>query len=283
MVHSNPSGDPPKCGVHPPMPVDVQREKLDHVDDRMELCFTGPDSAYEFHRYFLTRAFTATPAPEPIQDYTGQPYSANTSGYVPGAPASQVEAEQRTRDMLHSGELPDVNEQYDALLNVPGACDLFNKLSCGATERPADKKCDLSTGMRQDPSPAADRFAVHTPLTRRDDSGQVVPTALLYGHTYEARNGKWRGWGYRHIAAEHGWGPAEQAATEAALALPPLPEGPAGSDPPYTWVYVGPEYEQAGTTCARRVVVASPQAPDLSHEPRAKEILTSYGWDKLAP
>jgi hypothetical protein len=123
-------------------------------------------------------------------------------------------------------------------------------------------------------------WSTHAPFTRRTETGDTVPTALRFGTLRLRRNGRWRGWGYRKVYAEHGWGVDEQVATQQALSTPPQPHGFRGADA-YTNVYVGPDYEQNGTICARIVVVANPQRSSLSHEPHAREIINSYGWDKL--
>jgi hypothetical protein len=79
---------------------------------------------------------------------------------------------------------------------------------------------------------------------------------------------KWAGWGYRTIAAKHGWDTADQLATRQALNLPPV------ENPATTYIYAGPEYPGvAGAVCRRRVVVQT----KLTDGTKASEIITSYG------
>jgi hypothetical protein len=68
------------------------------------------------------------------------------------------------------------------------------------------------------------------------------------------RTGDWGGWGYRHIAAKHGWTSAEVTATrEALLSGTTTPDPIRGVD---RWIYRGPEYlGRNGVRCQRVVVV----------------------------
>ena len=221
--------------------------------------------------YGLQHAFykpeNSFPALSPVEDYSTQAYGRETPDWT-DKPSTQTQAEQRTRDALHSGDYPDLNEWYDFLLERDGSCDPYVPEPCGDTARRSDKACDLNNGLNDDPARGSDRFAVHTPMTRKHDDGSIVSTALRYGHTWND-DGRWKGWGFRHVAAEHGWGPDEQAATELALSLPPTLVVGGG-----TYEYTGPEYQRNGAVCVRRVVVRTSEESD---EPAPREIITSYG------
>lgn len=98
-------------------------------------------------------------------------------------------------------------------------------------------------------------------------------TTLRWGTTAfdpEARN--WDGFGYRHIAAKHGWTAADETATRAALATTPVPIPDRGHD---RWEFTGPDYGgRAGAVCRRVVVVDYDRAPSA---PAPEGIITSYG------
>ena len=79
---------------------------------------------------------------------------------------------------------------------------------------------------------------------------------------------QWKGWGWRHIQAAHGWSAADDAATREALSLPMQYQQTTTSA-----VHLGPEYVQNGATCRRRVVVEYEQHPG---EPEPRGIITSY-------
>jgi hypothetical protein len=82
----------------------------------------------------------------------------------------------------------------------------------------------------------------------------------------------WDGWGFRHIAAKHGWNADDIAQTQAALLLLPTPAGWAGGK--YYW---GPPRRVGSFVCVRKVVVDTNTftMPDGSGE-LAKGIVTSY-------
>ncbi|MDX6549473.1 MAG: hypothetical protein QOJ31_157, partial [Gaiellales bacterium] len=156
-----------------------------------------------------------------------------------------------------------------------------------------DEACELTTPLGHDPAPSRGGDAAPgtptwiayfdnypndaTPQTFKRKTGNLVTdltggvdTYLRWGWTKALPEPKrWGDFGYRHIAAKHGWTVADQLATQVALNLPPIDvQGT-------TYVYLGPEYPGpvAGAICKRRVVVQT--RPD--YQGKAKEILTSYG------
>jgi hypothetical protein len=82
----------------------------------------------------------------------------------------------------------------------------------------------------------------------------------------------WGGWGYRHIAAKHGWGPLDRAETEEAL-LTSLPRTSGRG----TWIYesLDPTLGESGVSCTRRVVVDFAQKKG---NPSSRGIVTSYNF-----
>ncbi len=88
--------------------------------------------------------------------------------------------------------------------------------------------------------------------------GEVVP-ALEY-----------RGWGYQHVKAKHGWTRVDETATRAAL----MTIGFQDDEDPDSYSYFGPSYELNGRVCTREVIV---NYGVQGEDPAAKGIITSYG------
>jgi hypothetical protein len=215
------------------------------------------------------------PATTPLQDYTGQP--SDYEDWWPPADPGFSTTRDRTRTELESNRYPLLNEKLEHELGVPEACDPVEPEICNPpeTDRDQERKCEVSAPDGEDPDPsvsrdkfAAAQYATVTGFTRIPlDGGGAVPTALKVGWTRSSTVTEWRGWGWRHVAAKHGWDSSDVTATQAALLkVPALDQG--------RLVYVGPEYSQNGVVCQRKVVVADEAAPA---EPSAKEIITSYG------
>ena len=98
------------------------------------------------------------------------------------------------------------------------------------------------------------------------------PIWLRQGRTWVTPSNDWGGWGWRHIAAKHGWGLQDALATEQALSRPPV------SDNGTSREYHGPVYELNGALCYRVVKVR--YATNNKFPPRG--IITSYGALKPA-
>jgi hypothetical protein len=88
----------------------------------------------------------------------------------------------------------------------------------------------------------------------------------------------WDGFGYRHIAAKHGWSPADEAATRDVLTnAQPVGQPGLGYD---RWRFVGVPYPSPrdGRPCVRVVVVDYGIRP-ANTQPEG--IITSYGGDPV--
>jgi hypothetical protein len=214
-------------------------------------------------------------ATTPVQDYAGEPWD-HVDWWPPADPGVPTTTT-RTRTELESNRYPLLNEKIEYEVGVPDACDPVDSNVCNPpeTDRAQERKCDLSSPENGDPDPlvstdqyAAAQYSTVTSFTRTPlGGGSPINTALKVGWTGPSVKKEWDGWGWRHVAAKHGWGPADAIATQAALLnAPTLING--------RLQYVGPEYSQNGVVCQRRVVVA---ASALSGEPSSKEIMTSYG------
>jgi hypothetical protein len=150
------------------------------------------------------------------------------------------------------------------------------------TRTQEDHRCDLSPpaynnyGGNSDPDPYTPKISTPFPTTERP-SGAPRPTFpdpyLRWGKTRWGGNylDNWLEWGFRHIVAKHGWGPDDITATAETLAAPvrTVEQSP-------TWMrYIGPQYQQNGAICERRVVVRyAPVEDDPPNTPRG--IVTSF-------
>jgi hypothetical protein len=224
-------------------------------------------------------------ADAPVEDYDGQPYGVWTA---PPPDPGQSSVRSAIEEALESGEFPTLRNKYEYELGVPGACDPVDPNVCNPPDEATpdkQKRCDLgSKGEQQDPDPGRTTklgdpalYEAHINFERRPvggDEDDRVPTALKKGWTRDVRPNKkeWEGWGWRHIAAKHGWSTADEQATADALREAPDPLSP-GDD---RLRYVGDEYDNDGAIC-ERVVVVAPNALTQFNEPAPKEITTSYG------
>jgi hypothetical protein len=101
-------------------------------------------------------------------------------------------------------------------------------------------------------------------------------TYLRQGWTKPRASGGWAGWGWRHIAAKHGWGPIDRIQTEQALLSPIKVDTSGDALGPTTRTYFGAVFSLNGVVCIRKVVVrfAAPRGR-VSYPPRG--IITSHG------
>lgn len=92
---------------------------------------------------------------------------------------------------------------------------------------------------------------------------------------------EWDGFGYRHIAAKHGWSAADRSATQEALSAGPGVRDTRSPNAIDRWRFVGPEYPsfRDGRPCVRVVSVEYGIGDDDDAPPG---IITSYGRDPLA-
>jgi hypothetical protein len=128
------------------------------------------------------------------------------------------------------------------------------------TADPEDDDCLVSPKDPTPPDVGQPKFAERDSFVRKQLDGTTTSTAMLYGED---------SWGYYHVVTKHGWSEADRVATQEALTQPP-----AGRTDTTFWYY-GPQYTgKNGTLCFRIVVV---QTAQRANEPRAREIITSYG------
>ncbi|HMJ34426.1 MAG TPA: hypothetical protein VK501_10960 [Baekduia sp.] len=216
------------------------------------------------------------PASTPVEDYNGQPY--NKTYAAPPDPGTTVVAT-RTRNGLESGAYPTLERQLEFELGEPNVCDPVDRNVCNppTTDEDGQRRCELSTPDDTDPDQTVStafnhpaQYRVVTPFTRTTEDGGQTDTALKVGWTAPSAKKGWKGWGWRHVAAKHGWGPDDIVATQIALQSVPTRQSNG------TLEYLGIEYEKNGAICTRVVIVADETLADLG-EPEAKAIITSYG------
>jgi beta-lactam-binding protein with PASTA domain len=109
------------------------------------------------------------------------------------------------------------------------------------------------------------------------DDAILSDTWLRVGDVWPSTRypGRSNGWGYRHVAWNHGWGTRDAGDTRDALLTPAIEAQADG-----TLVYVGPVYKLNGIKCVRKVVVATQRRgarPRRPADPVVKGIITSYG------
>jgi hypothetical protein len=148
------------------------------------------------------------------------------------------------------------------------------------TER--DHRCDLSPpayydlGGNSDPDPYTPKISTPFPTPERPTGAPPSIFAdpyLRWGKTsYQGTYlDNFDGWGWRHIAAKHGWSAADITATAETLAAPERTVQQSET----SMRYIGPQYQQNGALCERRVVVQfAPIEGDPPDTPRG--IVTSF-------
>jgi hypothetical protein len=119
----------------------------------------------------------------------------------------------------------------------------------------------------QDPTPYAVTTQWRPPGEENAPSPSLRWGAATWRETYRD---SWFGWGYRHIAAGHGWTAADIADTRATLLAP---ERAQQGRSPTSMDYFGPSYVHDGIDCQRVVVV---QFAATGSDPAPKGIITSY-------
>jgi hypothetical protein len=213
-------------------------------------------------------------ATTPLLDYNGQP--SNYQDWWPPTDPGLPTTTTRTRNELESPRYPLLNQKIEFELGVPEACDPIEPEICNQrqTSQQNHERCNLSTPDGSDPNPnvstdqyAPAQYAVVTPFTRTTTTGGEAATALKVGWTRSSSTKGWIGWGWRHVAAKHGWTQADISATQVAL------QNFVGIDGGL--IYRGPENVRNGAICQRKVVVA-PEKSDDALEPSPKEIITSH-------
>lgn len=243
--------------------------------------FAEPLGYRDVHAYYRLGEDFHTP--EPITDYSGQPFDKETTDW-PDEPTSRADAEERTRRELERALSKPFVDLLDYLLGEPDACHPIDSNVCNddPTDEERRRRCRpaTSTPSGTDPDPnrpreqfAPEQYETHTGGFKRVPEGGVLPTEdaqLKYGWTRNPRSGDdWPGWGWRHVDAKHGWSEADIEATQDALARPPERVGG-------RLIYKGQEYPGLdGAWCQRRVVFGDERV--AREEPEPKQIITSYG------
>ncbi|HEX7300377.1 MAG TPA: hypothetical protein VF257_15370 [Solirubrobacteraceae bacterium] len=198
------------------------------------------------------------------------------SRYAPDAPDSDT-GRSALGDTLDGPDAGLLREWLDYEMD-PDPDPSENPLETGIPPQiPRDKRCEISTPA-PDSDTTTDRWAVHTTFQRKTLDGNMVDTYLYWGVATAPSEKPWKGFGYRKIAAKHGWQQADATATAQALQRTPERNDLDRGDHSLTrWQYTGPVYDPpAGGPgkCRRRVVV---QTDVAGAEPQAREIITSYG------
>jgi hypothetical protein len=203
-----------------------------------------------------------------VTEWTVAPWAVETA-----KPGGAILAVEHSGERVSNGSKVDVAENPTTVPSwTPGPRDTDED----------DEPCGLGSPKGSDPGPGQDPFSAYLgsytnlndPLNFQTlDAG---PTYLLWGTTTGPDYG---GWGFRHIYASHGFGPADIIATRTTLtaALPQRSIAPGAVD---RWVYEGLDlyWGSDGRPC-KRVVVVERDKIDDNQAPAQTGIWTSYGKD----
>jgi len=144
-----------------------------------------------------------------------------------------------------------------------------------------DHRCDRTPALNRDPNPAQKNPDELYPNPRSplapfvDRRGRV--SRLTYGRTRrepapQPKGVFWFGFGYKKIAAKHGFGPAD--VTDTAIALKARAGRTLGKGKTRRVEYTGPVYSQNGTACERVVVI---DYSYVNNRFGTGKVITSYG------
>lgn len=269
--------------------VGPQANDPDTVDAQLEY-FPAPDADYDW-REELARALS-----QDDNDDLEQALLTAAATLVTVPSIEPGEDYEHYADRLRELDLQPVREDLTEIANEYGPDDVIStRPGAGARSaagdevvvvvRPRRQRCDLSdpTDRFQEDSSAdqwtpfaGDSLRGLTPADPKFETplhGSERSTDLLWGTTSPAPPPTlWDGYGYRHIAAKHGWSDADERATRDVL-LSSTPTPVNGID---RWRYVGQPYPGAdGRPCVRIVGIRS-------GDPAAEGIVTSYGGNPLA-
>lgn len=223
-----------------------------------------------------------------LEPWTGQPTTGPAIDWWGDQPSTEGELDERVNTATSQLEStrPRLAQKIEFELGTEGVCDPIEPAVCNTPDSirtEQQKRCDLGDGGRgSDPDPGRSikqndpaLYVTHQAFVRRaegSDPGEpLVPTALKKGWTTPHSSKEWGGWGWRHVAAKHGWTADDVLATAEALTFPPqrVPTKP------NRLIYAGPVYSRNGEQCQRTVVVQT--EPRGENEPEAPEIMTSFG------
>jgi hypothetical protein len=218
----------------------------------------------------------------PVEDYVDQPYQVSTN---PIWAPTDAATEQALEDELASN--PDEYRVAEAWWSH----QLDPRNHDRSTER--DDPCELGSGATgADPGLGRGTGDTGQQFLERYEQ---VPSTVAPATGFPTVNGTvylrwgwaipnldnphmhWDGWGYRKIAAKHGWSSADATATATALLdTGPIVKGGEGE----RYEYRGPNYTGTGGATCRRVVVVDHERTDdeISRgAPSPAHIITSYG------
>lgn len=235
--------------------------------------------------YWGAAGENALAARGPIEDFTTQAFTRTTTAWD-DKPADGSQLETRVRAQLESGNYPSY-EAWAAERLDPTNHDEATEQDRDDCEFPHGGE-DPGTGRgTREPgqgSGSEEEYQARYELA----PGSVFPTGgvsttsgqvyLRWGFASPNLDNQiidWRGWGYRKIAAKHGWGAEDQTRTIEALQATGTHEG----GPSDRWRYRGPPRSgRNGATCERLVVVA--QERDVREvqygAPSSRGIVTSF-------
>lgn len=219
---------------------------------------------------------------EPLSDYSSGPVDATIQDW-PTEPETRQELEAAVEEEL------DTNEEVGS--RAAHAADPRRAPAPGATRTANSHKCDRGTPAYEDrvgQLPRSDEFLPVPSLSGESSRYQIgisppgAPSSVFLrtGRTFwgpwnrpvndplRRYKDDWRGWGYAHIKAKHGWNAEDEDETRDALYLaPPV----AGHKNRYN--YVLPVDPVGGIDCTRVVVVQFDRRGD---DPAALHIITSF-------
>ncbi len=249
------------------------------------------------------------PAPAPIEDYAGQPADVST----PSWGDQQTDRTRLEQDVSAALARNRLAEAWYCHQSDPMLCAVPPQLESSRDQ------CELTPPRGEDPAPERGSGDSDGEFFRRyekvpqtafpqgaawphdgiaaQDAPLGVPVFMRWGYTRRVENvyADWGGWGFRHIAAKHGWGAADKAATVEALQRAPVEivevedTTRSPTDPRYVerYRYHGPVYQgRYGASCVREVIVDfdynaqggdNRRARERASDVPAPSIITSYG------
>jgi len=247
------------------------------------------------------------PAPGPIEDYSGQPYRSDT----PSWQGQQTDRSGLENDVNRGLAQTPLLEAWHCHRAAPKLCATSPQLESSR------EQCELTDALGADPAPERDEGDSTVTFKRRYESVPATalppeaawPVAgveangaplglkahLRWGYTARLANvySDWGGWGYRHIAAKHGWTKLERDATVEALSRPPVAvehiDDRNGGRVVDRHIYHGPVYSgRYGAECVRAVAVEfdyndvggdNRWSDEIANGTKSAGIITSFGLE----
>jgi hypothetical protein len=219
------------------------------------------------HYFDIPRSkWWASASPDLLQPQTDDPTIPNADVQVPADPnwADELAEELARNDRAR--------KEIGHLMDPGGVDPPYPPGNRHPECEPTPAQGDPLPGEGADPKNAANWNVIAGPLPVSDGPD----TNLNQGYTYRRADGDWGGWGYRKIAAMHGWGPTDLFQTSQALINPAATKDLGGGSKEFT----GPTFSLNGHLCVRRVVVRFSQSYP-NRPPRG--IINSYGRPAPSP